>query len=783
MEHNVYYCLCNHWTESGIGYAFPKGWHKGHWYEKNFSSVYTIEKMLDAIDEYPGLVVSMELDSFTYEELASSAPDTIARLKEAIQNKKAFVEGGTYGQPLGQDYGGESNIAHLVYGKRTIQDLLSYDLRTFLVEEQWFHPQLPQLLRQSGFSYASLQCQNSGQVKPMKASMFSWRGIDGTTIPTIPANAHMVSCVKQYGDYTYLWDSLQQSEQPLLFQWAEVWVPGMDWGASIAPFEKAINFMKEKKAIFTSLQGYFEQSQQKALEEVALTLDDSNYGNDWYQDGGWGFDGDQIIYVNKECEHWMQAYDALRLYEKRGDDEARHAFWKRLLVLQNHDVSVARGYRAVSQQGVISDANSLFIKELSQLKQDLMAQCLPKQQTYTLASYNGAQGRKLYAFPCEEQTTRAYHEGTELPSSFDPQTHTLYVSMPIQAFETTSVSFQQAKQKELIQHSGTSITYEGIRLSYQGGWTISIEQLDTNTSIQYRAFRGSIGKRNEHDDHFHALSSAHHQFTFAFDGTKHCMDQCSELYVTLESIQEDDLFITMTLSCDLLTLHTSDTPVAFAKSFVKLDKMSKEVITSSYLYCGVYLNMDAYASFSYNLKNASMTRNYPFGEEQTKLKELYALDYVRVQNEETGFTIMTYGNQRVTHNDQEVRFKISKGKMLFDYHFAFKLCFDTCSTQESHAFLLRESLQPLMVQEASSLRISNPIIQVSSLYRLEGKDHYRFVNTSKEPQRVVLTLPKQYQQVCQCDFLSQKVKEISLEDACITMTFHPMEIITVQCDE
>ncbi|MFQ6814889.1 MAG: hypothetical protein ACLRS2_21370 [[Clostridium] innocuum] len=82
-----------------------------------------------------------------------------------------------------------------------------------------------------------------------------------------------------------------------------------------------------------------------------------------------------------------------------------------------------------------------------------------------------------------------------------------------------------------------------------------------------------------------ALSSAHHQFTFAFDGYRHCADQCSEMYVELEGIEEDDLFITMTLSCDLLTLHTTETPVAFAKSEIRLNKVTKEILTRSYLYC------------------------------------------------------------------------------------------------------------------------------------------------------------------------------------------------------
>src|SRR5574342_855107 len=116
--------------------------------------------MLDAADDYPGLKVSMELDAYSYEEVEKEDPACIVRLKQYMQEGKAAVDGGTYGQPFGQDYGWEPNIRHLTFGKKAIKEVLDYDIRAFLVEEQWFHPQLPQLLLKSGFQYASLQNQN-----------------------------------------------------------------------------------------------------------------------------------------------------------------------------------------------------------------------------------------------------------------------------------------------------------------------------------------------------------------------------------------------------------------------------------------------------------------------------------------------------------------------------------------------------------------------------------------------------------------------------------------------
>ena len=781
MKRDIYYCLCNHWTECGIGYAFPKGWVEYNWYHRCFSSIYTIEKTLDAADHYPGLKVCMELDSYAYEAVHEVAPSTIERLKTYIKEGKAAVEGGTYGQPLGQDYSGESNIAHLVYGRQTIHDLLDYDIKTFLVEEQWFHPQLPQLLKQSGFLYASLQCQNSGQVQPMNKTMFLWEGIDGTVIRTIPANQNMVSCVKQYGDYGQLWSELELQETPLLFQWAEVWVPGMDWGASIKPFEAAIQDVFHHEAHSVSLQEYFEHTLTRSLDKVFIPLENSHYGNDWYQDGGWGFDGDRILYENKQCENWLQAFEAKRFYEQQNNDEMRIQYWKRLMVLQNHDVSVARGYRAVDEYGVMSDANSLFINFLRRLKEELMTACFSQDDHVELVSYNGTKGNKTYELPYIAEDIHVFDDKhKELLVSMDQRHDKMYVETELKPYETVKLFFEKGEHHPCRFHRGKSFTSESIRITYEQGWCVHIEDLDAQTGIRYRAFSGSISKRNEHDDHFHALSSAHHQFTFAFDGYRHCADQCSEMYVVYEGIMEDDLFFTMTLSCNLLTLHTTDTPVAFAKSEIRLNKASKEITVRSYLYCGVYLNMDAYASFTYDMETCEIYRNYPFGEEITRLKEFYALDYIRVCNDATGFTIMNHGNQRVFHENKELRFKIAKGKMLYDYEFCFSIIFHTKTALDSMSFVIKEKLKPLSVSNQSIISIDSPEILSSSIYRLNKKDHFRLINYSPQQVNCCMTLSRQYRSIEICDFLDQRQKECRQQpDSTITLCFKPMEIITV----
>ena len=64
--------------------------------------------------------------------------------------------GGTYGQPMGTMFSGESNIRQIVVGREVIRKALGYEMVTFLEEEEFTHPQIPQIAAGAGFRYASL---------------------------------------------------------------------------------------------------------------------------------------------------------------------------------------------------------------------------------------------------------------------------------------------------------------------------------------------------------------------------------------------------------------------------------------------------------------------------------------------------------------------------------------------------------------------------------------------------------------------------------------------------
>ncbi|MGP4078744.1 hypothetical protein ACTWQL_02435 [Pseudalkalibacillus sp. R45] len=815
---SFYYFFCNHWTQGGIGFAFPSGWYEGKKYERTFSSVYTIHKMLDAADDYPGLKVSMELDAYAYEQVEKEDPECITRLKEYIDSGKAAVDGGTYGQPFGQDYGWEPNIRQLTYGKKTIKEVLDYDIRAFLVEEQWFHPQMPQLLKKSGFEYASLQNQNSGQVRPLNESMILWSGVDGTDIPSIPANDLMVSCVRQYTGYKDYKDRLRDYDNPLLFQWVEIWPPGMDWGASADPFEKAIHHVKEWEGKSVTLQEYFDlEYPERNLEKIYISLDESNYKNNWYQGGGWGYDGDKVILWDQKAEQSLLAYETYSAFNRLKGSQVYppvtylQNLWKQLLILQNHDFSVARSYRAITKDGLTTEAGSYGVKKY----QDLIEDCEKGihaiydtkeiESDITIANYNGVAGKQTIPFDIRVNGKEfsLVQKSEEIPFHIEKKENNriqglMVADIPALGEEQIQIKNQISRSRDTdsILSGEDWLEDENIRVSWKkGSWSIEILDKTTNQTVDFTAFTGPIGKQNEHDGaSFHALSPAHEIFTFAFDGTTHCPDQLSISRIHARVHESNELKSTLKLHCDLLTLHTTDTPVAFAEAFVTVYHKTGKVDCKSYLYTGVYLSVQCEAVFSHSLANPKYYRNYPFGEEETHIDDIYTNSYLRINDGKYGFTLIHPGVQKVTLNrgpaGGDIKHLLARDRIFGEYEWTFSLYLGNHEPHES-AQLSKQSRGSVLVKQTSTkphgefLDIGADQVLLSSFYKNDSGYTMRLINYSNdEVTQVKLRFQHLFSEVVLTDFNGNEMKtyessHIGDETETILTYMGPWEIVTL----
>ena len=184
-------------------------------------------------------VICLDFDSYAYEAIAAEDPGFVRDVfKPYVDSGRIDIVGGTYSQPYPEIIGWESNVRQFVEGRAVISKLLGKRVDCFLTEEIAFHPQMPQLLKLYGYSSASLECQNSGEIRKINKSVVAWRGLDGTEIPTIPSNDLMISLTQQYKPFDDVISRSAAYQEPLMTLWAEIWAPGGDWGASYLPYEK-----------------------------------------------------------------------------------------------------------------------------------------------------------------------------------------------------------------------------------------------------------------------------------------------------------------------------------------------------------------------------------------------------------------------------------------------------------------------------------------------------------------------------------------------------------------
>ena len=361
--------LCNHWTESSIGATFPKGEINRRWYDSCFSTVFNIEQSRRWLATAKRNRYCHELDMFFLVALEKENPLYLKVVKEAADSGKMEFVGGTYGQAESQVFGYESALRQLSLGQAVIKKYLNRYVTTYLVEEQSFFTQLPQILQQSGFKYASLEFQNSGTPDGPVTDLVWWKGPDGSKILTVPKNPGLIDCTRQWSTdfYSAAVGKMMGFKAPLIFQWMELWVPGMDWGASFDPYKKAIQWAEENGFQQMTLTEYIEWAKSRTEPvETQFRMDASDYDNNFFQ-GGWGYENERLVRQCNQCESLLLSAESLNTLIKDKTLNTKFAAaiadgWPRLLISQCHDPYLAGSY-PVYIDGLRTFQSELSIKQ------------------------------------------------------------------------------------------------------------------------------------------------------------------------------------------------------------------------------------------------------------------------------------------------------------------------------------------------------------------------------------------------------------------------------------
>ncbi|MCL5097643.1 MAG: hypothetical protein M1608_08965, partial [Candidatus Omnitrophica bacterium] len=323
--------LCNHWSYIGIG-----------WQLGIESNVLSVTDGMEMADRPPFVKTCINLDARAYEFMAEKFPEVAARLNKYLAAGKVELIGGTYVQPMGTTFGGESNIRQVVYGRETIRKALGYEMVTFLEEEEFTHPQLPQILVGAGFKYASLaQCDTWGRagIPVIELNCLNWKGKDGTTIPSTPKN----SLFGWSPDPNQLSGSpafakLKSLGKPLVFTWAEFGWESPESPSYLSAPEGYKRLAEKAPVEYVTLKEYMDKYGANPRETVYLNMDS------WHKSLTWGIGGDQLRIYDRQVESLLLAaerFDALAsTLGARPRPALLEKAWKNLLASQSHDVGL-----------------------------------------------------------------------------------------------------------------------------------------------------------------------------------------------------------------------------------------------------------------------------------------------------------------------------------------------------------------------------------------------------------------------------------------------------------
>ena len=168
------FMMGDHWSYIGIG-----------WQLGIESCALSVLDGLNIADEKPGAKTCINLDARAYEFLAQEYPLLCQRLKKSLADDKVELIAGSYSQPMATMFSGESSIRQIVVGHDVIRKALDVQVESFLEEEEFSHPQLPQILNAAGIKYTSLAQLDTwayAGCPELPLNVFNWKGLDGSVI-------------------------------------------------------------------------------------------------------------------------------------------------------------------------------------------------------------------------------------------------------------------------------------------------------------------------------------------------------------------------------------------------------------------------------------------------------------------------------------------------------------------------------------------------------------------------------------------------------------------------
>jgi hypothetical protein len=154
------------------------------------SITWALDMEYNRLKKYKNFTTGWDNEAYSYDYLSVNSPQVLKKMQDGFNQYRHRISMGTstYGQPLTRFINEESNIRQLTIGAETIEKHFNYTPKVYCMGEHAFHAQTPQILRGAGFESAIMRSHFMmfGYNPTISAPVVLWRGMDGTTIPTVP---------------------------------------------------------------------------------------------------------------------------------------------------------------------------------------------------------------------------------------------------------------------------------------------------------------------------------------------------------------------------------------------------------------------------------------------------------------------------------------------------------------------------------------------------------------------------------------------------------------------
>jgi alpha-mannosidase len=227
-------------------------------------------------------------------------------------------------------------------GGKAIRKVLDYEMVTFLEEEEFTHPQIPQIVAGAGFRYASLaQVDTWGRAgcPVLEFNAVLWKGIDGTGIPTIPKNSlfgYSPDLKKLASSAAF--QKLQALGKPLIFTWEEFGWESPEQPSYLVVPAKYKEFAEKSPVEFVTCREYLDKYGSNPKKAVYLPMDA------WNKSLTWGLGGDQLRILDRKVEGLLLAAERFDVVASTSGSlpqaDLLEKAWRALLASQSHDVGL-----------------------------------------------------------------------------------------------------------------------------------------------------------------------------------------------------------------------------------------------------------------------------------------------------------------------------------------------------------------------------------------------------------------------------------------------------------